>query len=234
MRNQKTKQPNAQKHGVFAQMAILPGEDPKEFEKLHSDLTEEWAPVGAIEEDAVLRIAKAVWRKRRVQNFLAIQMLGNSCNPMHPSYSEIRGLGAFVAFMTTEPEVAFEEYAKRTLRTDKIDYLKQKFPRSNFESASEWVQAVIDEIHSVLIPNSPDIQGGDLVALARSAATFSDDVFNQELALDERLDAMIDRAVKRLIQIKVTTPMLAQTSTERVEVQPRAIAARKTSGERRN
>jgi hypothetical protein len=66
------------KHGVFAAMEILTGEDPKGFEKLHSDLMEELAPAGAIEEDAVLRIAKAVWRKRRVQNFLAVQLLRNS------------------------------------------------------------------------------------------------------------------------------------------------------------
>ncbi len=228
VRNRKTKQPNAQKHGVFTTMAILPGEDPKEFKKLHSDLMEEWAPAGATEEDAVLSIAKGVWRKRRVQEFLAIQMLNNSANPMHPSYGEILGLVSFAALMTTEPEVAFGEYANRTLRADKINYLKQNFPRSNFESTLEWAQAVIDEINSVLIPNSviDKQQGGHLVALSRSAATFSDDVFNQELALDQRIDAMIDRAVKRLIQIKTMKQMLGQSGVGRVDVEPRTIVER--------
>ena len=214
VRNRKTKQPNAQKHGVFTTMAILPGEDPKEFKKLHSDLMEEWAPAGATEEDAVLSIAKGVWRKRRVQEFLAIQMLNNSANPMHPSYGEILGLVSFAALMTTEPEVAFGEYANRTLRADKINYLKQNFPRSNFESTSEWAQAVIDVPNSVIDKQ----QGGHLVALSRSAATFSDDVFNQELALDQRIDAMIDRAVKRLIQIKTMKQMLGQSGVGRVEL----------------
>ena len=58
------------KHGAFAKTAILPGEDPREFEELHSALIEEWAPVGPTEEDAVLSIAKGVWRKRRLQKFL--------------------------------------------------------------------------------------------------------------------------------------------------------------------
>jgi hypothetical protein len=40
------KRPNAQKHGVFAEPLILPGEDPREFEALHSALIEEWAPSG--------------------------------------------------------------------------------------------------------------------------------------------------------------------------------------------
>jgi hypothetical protein len=70
MRNQKWKRPNAHKHGVFGATAILPGEDEREFDELHSALVEEWLPAGATEEDAVLSIAKAVWRKRRVQRFL--------------------------------------------------------------------------------------------------------------------------------------------------------------------
>ena len=52
------------------QMAILPGEDPREFDELHSALIEEWAPAGPTEQDAVLTIAKCVWRKRPMQKFL--------------------------------------------------------------------------------------------------------------------------------------------------------------------
>jgi len=64
------------------------------------------------------------------------------------------------------------------------------------------------------------------VALSRSAATFSDDVFNQEIALDQRIDAMIDRAVKRLIQIKAMKQMLGQSGVGRVDVEPRTIVER--------
>jgi hypothetical protein len=64
----KWRHPNAYKHGVFASMAIVPGEDPREFEELHSALVEEWTPAGATEQDAVLTIAKGVW----VGDFLRI------------------------------------------------------------------------------------------------------------------------------------------------------------------
>jgi hypothetical protein len=66
MSNWKPKRPNAHKHGAFAKTAILPGEDPLEFEYLHHALIEEWKPIGPTEEDAVLSIAKGMWRKRRV------------------------------------------------------------------------------------------------------------------------------------------------------------------------
>jgi hypothetical protein len=58
----------------------------------------------------------------------------------------------------------------------------------------------------------------------------SDDLFKSQLALDERLDAMIDRAVKRLIQTKAMKQMLRQTGAlERADEQPRKIAAAKST-----
>jgi hypothetical protein len=59
--------PNALKYGVFAETIILPGEDPKEFEQLHRDLIQEWLPSGPAEHDAVLTLAKCMWRKRRIR-----------------------------------------------------------------------------------------------------------------------------------------------------------------------
>jgi hypothetical protein len=41
MPNLKAKRPNALKHGAFAKTAILRGEDPEEFQDLHSALVEE-------------------------------------------------------------------------------------------------------------------------------------------------------------------------------------------------
>jgi hypothetical protein len=67
------------------------------------------------------------------------------------------------------------------------------------------------------------------VNLYHSARNFSGDLFKQELALDERLDAMIDRAVKRLIQTKAMKQMLGQTSTERSDERPTKIVANRTS-----
>jgi len=85
MSNDKWKRPNALLHGVFSRITILPGEDPEEFEELYSALTEEWAPAGALEEDTVLTIAKAMWRKRRAQKFIQIQVMKNSVDPHHAS-----------------------------------------------------------------------------------------------------------------------------------------------------
>jgi len=54
--------------------------------------------------------------------------------------------------MEQKPETAFDEYANRCLRPDKVKHLQKQFPRSNFKSSSEWAKAVINEINSVLLP----------------------------------------------------------------------------------
>ena len=70
----KPKRSNAQTHGVFAEPLILPGEDPREFEALHSALIEEWKPSGPSEQSSGLRycgrgvaqdFARADLRKQR-------------------------------------------------------------------------------------------------------------------------------------------------------------------------
>ena len=62
--------------------------------------------------------------------------------------------------------------------------------------------------------------------MIQSACAFSNELFDRELALDERLNAMIDRATKRPINIKAMKDMMRQTSAARESEQPKKIAAR--------
>jgi len=60
--------PSALQHGAWAETALLPGEDPRQFERLHRGLIKEWSPSGPAEQDAVLTLAKCMWRKLRIRN----------------------------------------------------------------------------------------------------------------------------------------------------------------------
>ena len=221
------KRSNAQKHGVFAEPLILPGEDPREFEALHAALIEEWTPSGPSEQSRVFGIADAEWRKLRSRRFVQAKAIGNSLRPDHPAFDETRGLIAFGDFLCHEPETAFAEYASNLLRTDKIEYLSDKFPRENFESIEEWAVAVVKEVQSVLLPATPgfarldpDKLGPATEALRtefiklRSFVTtihmreFLDDDLEQQ----DRLDARIARLRKELVEIKTTKQMLRRTS----------------------
>ena len=59
--HRKPKGRNALKNGVFAEPLILPGEDRRQFDAIHSALIEEWAPSGPSEESRVFGIADAEW-----------------------------------------------------------------------------------------------------------------------------------------------------------------------------
>ena len=227
--HRKHKRPNAQKHGVFAEPLILPGEDPREFEALHSALIEEWNPSGPSEESRVFGIADAEWRKLRSRRFVQAKAIGNSLRPDHPAFDETRGLIAFGNFLWHEPETAFAEYASNLLRTDKIEYLGAKFPRENFESIEESAVAVVKEVQSVLLPATPGFARLDPDKLdpatealrteiikMRSFVTtiharnFLDDDLDQQ----ERLDARIARLRRELVEIKTAKQVLRRTSKD--------------------
>jgi hypothetical protein len=205
-------------------MAILPGEDPKEFEELHSAIIEEWAPDGPTEEDAVLSIAKGVWRKRRQQKFLYTEIDKCSWDPEHPLFDEARGLrnlldimedGSSLEIMEREPD-HFEHLLKFVIKVSIPSYdgiashvgipkLEEAFPREKYESVSDWVAALRRVISGILLQHSDPKPE---VLLNRSAEVHTPDVVDHELAVDERIDAMIDRAVKRLVQTKAMKQML--------------------------
>jgi hypothetical protein len=210
---------HAVKHGAFANTAILPGEDRREFEELHSALIKEWAPVGPTEEDAVLSIAKGVWRKRRLQKFLHAEIEICRSDPEHPLYDEAEGLRNLLNIMEAAPIYmeapdVFENVIKLAIESTPsylATMLEQTCPREQFESASAWLQALRMVISGLLRGAERDGEEPDLL-LDRSAKVHTPDVINHELAVDERIDAMIDRAVKRLVQTKAMKQILVSTS----------------------
>jgi hypothetical protein len=208
------KQGNALKHGVFAKIVILPWEDPEEFRILHTAVIAEWNPDGPTEEDAVFTIAKSMWRKRRMQLFLENDMERCSRDPdHHETYRAADVLRAFCEILESsadKPETV--ELRFRLLSAENRDHLRRKFPRHNFQSTSEWIRAIQNEVTSVLLPEAEFFDRSVKVLISRDAAFFTQEVVKHELAVDERLDAMMDRAVKRLIQAKAYKQMLGSTS----------------------
>ena len=223
------KRPNAQKHGVFAEPLILPGEDPREFEALHSALIEEWTPSGPSEQSRVFGIADAEWRKLRSRRFAQAKAISNSLRPDHPAFDEARGLIFFGYRICCEPETAFAEYASKLLRADKIRYLNEKIPRENFESSADWAAAVAEEVKSVLLPAASGFAALELDRLDPVTEALRTEIIKMELFvttihmseflehdLDQcsRLDARTARLIKELIEIKTAKQVLRRTSTD--------------------
>jgi hypothetical protein len=56
---------NATRHGLRSAAAVLPGEDPAEWEAHQAGILQSLAPVGALEENLAQRVALSLWRLRR-------------------------------------------------------------------------------------------------------------------------------------------------------------------------
>jgi hypothetical protein len=217
MSKSKWKHPNAQKHAVFSKILITQDEDPAEFQQLLDDLAEEWRPDGPAEEDAVLDLAKAFWRKRRLQKYLTFEGQKNQRNPDHQSYDERVGLTMFMVFLELTDQITPKEifhYGANYLRKDQIDHFRDKFQPEKFESTSEWAKAILEEINSRWLPMYTNLYSIDSLTSVKSAATFWGDLFEREIALDERLNGMIDRVVKRLVHIKTMKQILGRARNE--------------------
>lgn len=192
-------------------------------------MIDEWNPSGPTEEDRVFGVADAMWRKLRSQKFTRGKVIASSFDPRHPAFDETRGLVIFIEFMRHLPETTFEKSAHEFLRADKVNHLKQKFSRSNYQSTSEWAKAVIKEVQSFLPPPTPNfdrlglsIEMRDCVEVMREAqddsqlfvsAIHGGEFLEHDLNLRDRLDAKIARLTKELIEIKAMKQMLRRTST---------------------
>ena len=82
------------------------------------------------------------------------------------------------------------------------DHLKEHVPEANFDSTEQWIVALKNEVDTVLIPmvrsRRPDPRG----YTAAAAEFLASDRMIEDLEVEERLDANLDRALRRLFWLK--------------------------------
>jgi hypothetical protein len=215
VRSRNYKRPNAQKAGVFAAAAIIPGEDPREYQELLIELMDEWKPSGPTLREGIVDLVDWMWKRRRLRKFIQTQLIRGMFHPSTPAFNEAWGFIRFTYYLRTEPETCFEKSANKCLRADKINYLKQKFPRSNYQSTLEWVEAITKEIFSVLIPAEEQMMEAlrQWKADCQVAGTILQavELLDYEFKQSELLEARIARKAKSLFELKTMEQMLGRT-----------------------
>jgi hypothetical protein len=222
----RSRRPNALKHGIFSDAVVIPGEDSAEYKLLIAELMDEYKPAGPTLRNEVIELADLVWKRRRFKKFIQTKLIGGMFNPRCAGFNEAWGLAAFTFFLRTEPETCFAQTASAYPKPDKINYLKQKFPRSSYESTSEWAEAVRNEIFSVLIPDISQFDSagrgeqadGMMEALrqwkddCQVAATImqANELLEYELKHGETLDARITRKIKFCYELKAMEDLLSK------------------------
>jgi hypothetical protein len=96
----------------------------------------------------------------------------------------------------------FLEISIKMLGGDSSTHLRRDVPRENYSNTREWVQAIKQEVDEVLLPLArAEMDNPDYLA-AKAAEFITTDPILEDIALEERLDAMVDRAMRRLAQMK--------------------------------
>jgi hypothetical protein len=171
------KLPSALKHGGYSLVAVLPGEDKAAFEKLHQELIAELKPSGALEEDIVMTIARLLWRKQN----LKVCRLASAAKKAHD-------------------ELVLGEIRRRKpppdIQTRLKNFTRVVEARTHVDSPMDF--ADLRAIYTPVIKR----MGTDYIELATIADQVTVANLQDELALIERIDCMIDRATKRFLLIR--------------------------------
>jgi hypothetical protein len=93
-------------------------------------------------------------------------------------------------------------------------HLKSEVPKGSYSTTPEWVQAVKREVDEVLLPRArAEMESPDYLA-AKAAEFITTDRIIEDIALEERLDAMVDRAMRRLAQMKFMKQISGSTERQ--------------------
>ena len=92
-------------------------------------------------------------------------------------------------------------------------HLEREVPQEKYPTTPEWVQAVKREVDDVLLPRArAEMDSPDYLA-AKAAEFITTHRILEDLDLEERPDAMVDRAMRRLAQIKFMKQISATSET---------------------
>ena len=166
---------NALKHGAFSEILILPGEDPKEFEKLKNALFAEYKPSGVSEEKTMTAIAVAHWQERRLPLYQYAQFLR----------ARKSGFGRFEKDPLESNYAAWNKAAQDA---------KAPIPRDADEPDDDPWKKISGRAH--------DAEKSFDDALLELGERLTLENFDKELEVENKIQSKTDRLYKRFFQMK--------------------------------
>src|SRR5205085_133508 len=128
--------------GLQTEIEILPGESAYEFELLQTKVSEDLIPDGPLEEDAVLTVAKCIWRKKRFQRFLTARRIAAAFDPDHKAYDEVMALNAFFSLLVGQTDEDEINRSLERLGGYLAQDLRKRCPRRKFAKTKAWIDAM--------------------------------------------------------------------------------------------
>src|SRR5260370_40448822 len=120
-----------------------------------------------------------------------------------PRYADkVSQLLGFSSSLYRRLDGQFLELSISMLGGEPATHLEREVPKESYSTTPEWVQAVKREVDEVVLPRArAEMESPDHLA-AKAAEFITADRILEDIALEERLDTMVDRAMRRLAQMK--------------------------------
>lgn len=170
----------ALKHGGYSAARLLPGEDPAALQELQKALVAELSPTGALEEDIVASITRLVWRKRHLATFRV-------ATPKRDGPA-------------IDPDEAEKVYRALIDKIDRSSTSERIFTSEGEEVTIHPSDTPEEAMRKYELFRDDPIYQQQSSFVRREITTFEQ--LMSILALEERLDAMIDRYLKRLLFLR--------------------------------
>jgi hypothetical protein len=167
-------------------------------------------------------LAQCIWLKRRVDRFYHREA---SWAQQHPAEEEISDVGRRAKLLENV----------RTLQdlneviADVPDLYKRwmdaAIPRSEFKDEKSWIDAIKSKILDMLVAQRLvvilQLESQEFKAVKAGEVR---ELTSKKIALDERLDARIDKALKRLAQLKTFKQALEDQASRTKTINARRIS----------
>ncbi len=206
------KKRNALKHGANATEVMLWSERYEDYEQLRAELYLEFSPSGSTEEYLVRTLLDLRWRRRRLDCYdqITMQKELNEIREDNETSREIEKLAAVASEFEGADTVEKVEVIFSGLDPGYNEVFRSHWPLEEGADPVAWCAKIKADLARW---TTKRLEGPD-----QFIKIFDLDTFDDDLARIERLDAMIDRTIKRLMQVKTMKQMHARLEPKLIDL----------------
>ena len=204
---------NALKHGANAREVMLWSERYQDYEALRAGLDLEFTPSGSTEEYLVRTLLGLLWRRRRLEchEQIVIQQRLDKIQAENEHSHHVDNLRSFAPEFAKANSVEQVEAVLATLSPIYRNTIRNRWPFKTGDDPQKWGPKIAEGLLAWK-PAPRHEQADEFVKILDL------NEFDMALARIERLDAMIDRTIKRLMQLKTMKQMHGRLEPKLIDV----------------
>jgi hypothetical protein len=227
-------------HGFYSSDIVLPWERAEDFQNLLEGIRLDFMPTGTTEDEIVFEIASLQWKKRRLYRSQQLAVLespiaadiDNSGKRSVPGIHRFRKSQRLVK--TQFPAAVVNLSEAMTLIAESV--ANKKNPPlgkigANLRGVARDVEEILSYIKSEEKPQPDEMHQLDEKTRADEEASnnaYGLDTIGQDNDMEERLDALIEKSIKRLIIVREFQRMYGHDSSTKL-IEQRASNAKQVS-----